>query len=61
MNISASYSSYQSSMVKEAFSIESIKNSSEMASQTIDTLMSGVSQIVMASRPGIGGSIDTYA
>lgn len=61
MNISSAYSSYQTSMVQQAFSIETVKSSNELASQTMDVLMSGVSEMVMSSRPGVGATIDTYA
>lgn len=61
MNISSAYSGYQTSMVQQAFSIETVKSSNELASQTMDTLMSGVSEMVMSSRHGVGQTIDTYA
>lgn len=60
-NISSTYSGYQTSMVQQAFSIETVKSSNELASQTMDTLMSGVSEMVMSSRQGVGQTIDTYA
>jgi hypothetical protein len=53
---------YQSSMVQQAFSIEMLKGSSEMQSQAIDVLMSGVSELVnSSSRPGIGENVNVYA
>ncbi len=61
MNISSAYSSYQSSMVGQAISIEMLKGSNELAAQTMDTLMSGVSELVMSSRPGVGQNVNTYA
>lgn len=61
MNISSAYTGYQNSMVGQAISIETIKSSNELAAQTMDTLMSGVSEMVMSTRPGVGQTIDTYA
>ena len=61
MNISSAYSSYQTSMVGQAISIETLKSSNELAAKTIDTLMSGVSELVLSSRPGIGQNVNTYA
>ena len=61
MNISSAYSSYQSSMVGQAISIETLKSSNELATQTMDTLMSGVSELIMSSRPGVGQKVNTYA
>jgi len=61
MNISSAYGGYQTSMVQQAISIETVKSSNELASQTMATLMSGVSEMVNSSRPGVGQTIDTYA
>ncbi len=66
----SSYSSYQSSMVLDRFAMQTMKDSQEITSQSVDKLLSSVAEVSQnvaqySSRPalaaGVGQSLDVYA
>ncbi len=62
MEIQNNYINYGSSMLYQTASIEVIKDSSELMAQSVEMLLSGVSEVVnYATRPGIGVNLDVYA